>query len=458
MPSVNFLAHAMRQNEAGGRIEFEQMLGMLVQAIEGIQARIPEPSGSEGDWGIDVLIGELHGRVSIWQAKYYIDGFNSKHHEKVRRSFKSALDARAKHHHVIDRWILCIPCTMPPASDRWWGEWVEQQEDTGIKIGLWDENKLRDLLARPEADHIRNLYYNPYRSPVDDHPAPITLAVPADDGQWRPGWINGHHLLHEDAVETPAADRSWVWRQATADRISPPGQRVVLRQVQLFRDSPHGRARQDGLVDQAALLDDLAGVRGLPRKAELIRVGDSVVTLATTYSAGSSWREALGPATALDRLGAAAVTAAAAAVCDSLHELHRRGHAHRALSPDVLILREGRLAAVLRDLGLAAIPVTPGEGIAPYQAPEQLRPGLAPVPPGPSTDIYQVAALVHHSISGMPGAVLPLRAVVPEFPDVLEDMLARALDADPTRRPADIRVLAAELRRAREVLSRGAMS
>ncbi|GAA2206782.1 hypothetical protein GCM10009850_022400 [Nonomuraea monospora] len=470
VPPINFRAHALRQNDAGGRDEFEQMLGLLVHAITGLQTRIPEARG--GDWGIDALVGDLNGRVSIWQAKYYMDGFTTQHRSEVNKSFQSALNAAGDHGHTIDRWTLCIPRNMPPASVKWWHDWsARQQAATGIVIDLWDDNELRSLLARPEADHIRHLYYDPYRPATEAPELPVASALLNEDEAWRAGAVAAGYLLHEDAREILAADRSWAWREATADRIQPPGLHVMLRQVRIFRDSVAGSARRDGLIAQAALLDELRNARGLPRKAEMRRDGDGSMTLATTRPDGPLWRDVFGPVPStppsspaisplgssapLDRLSTAAVVATAAVLCDTLHELHRRGHAHRALSPDTVVLRGGRHQGVPRDLGLTALPPVPGEGHAPYQAPEQHRPALAALPPGPRTDVYQVASLIHHTVSGLPGAALPLRAVLPEIPPRLEEALARALDPDPRRRPGDIRALGAELRNVRGELSGG---
>ncbi|WP_336207180.1 hypothetical protein [Nonomuraea sp. LPB2021202275-12-8] len=460
VPHIDFRVHATRQNDAGGRDEFEQMLGLLVRAVEGIETSVPH--ATRGDWGIDVLAGDLNGRIRIWQAKYFIRGFDTRQRVQVDKSFKSAVAAATREGHAIDGWVLCIPCNMDPPNTRWWGRWkADREAETGIPIELWDDNRLRDLLARPESDHVRRLYYDPYRPPADDVPLTIVPSF-ADldvDGPWQAGSVSLGHLLHADAVEVLASDRAWAWREATADRVAPPGRRVSLRQVRIFRDSVGGTTRRDGLLAQARLLDDLHGARGLPRKESLRRDGDGSVTLATALPDGPLWREVLGPAFGpagpLDRLSAAAALAAAAGLCDTLYELHRRGHAHRALSPETVVLRGGRHEGVPRDLGLAALPPVPGEGHAPYQAPEQHRPTLATLPPGPRTDVYQVAALVRHTLSGLPGTSPPLRAVVPETPVELDDLLARALDADPAGRPDDIRTMAAGLRRARAELSRG---
>jgi serine/threonine protein kinase len=87
-------------------------------------------------------------------------------------------------------------------------------------------------------------------------------------------------------------------------------------------------------------------------------------------------------------------------LCTALAALHREGVYHRHLTPEDVVLLEGRRDhAVLRDFGLAAHPRTPDEGPALYRAPEQARMS-APTLPGPHTDIYQLAALLYHFLTG----------------------------------------------------------
>lgn len=56
-PPINFAAHQFRAgNMAGARDDFEQMLAMLIAAVfPGARAIAAHP----GDWGIDVLLGDL---------------------------------------------------------------------------------------------------------------------------------------------------------------------------------------------------------------------------------------------------------------------------------------------------------------------------------------------------------------------------------------------------------------
>jgi PQQ-like domain len=163
---ITFASHQARAGMAGASEDFEQMLGLLVRATSGEASLV---FANPGDWGIDVLAGDLRGRVTVWQAKYFPRGVGRSQQGQIAESFASALRASARHGHTLERWVLCIPASMDGPTTRWWQGWKDGQErDTGVIIGLWDETRLRELLLRPEAADMRRHYYNPYRH--DGHP------------------------------------------------------------------------------------------------------------------------------------------------------------------------------------------------------------------------------------------------------------------------------------------------
>jgi hypothetical protein len=70
-PMISFFAHQARAGAAGAREDFEQMLALLAQATLG-EANLV--FANPGDWGIDVLFGDLLGQATILQAKYFMPG------------------------------------------------------------------------------------------------------------------------------------------------------------------------------------------------------------------------------------------------------------------------------------------------------------------------------------------------------------------------------------------------
>ena len=117
----------------------------------------------------------------------------------------------------------------------------------------------------------------------------------------------------------------------------------------------------------------------------------------------------------------------------TLERLHRAGASHRNLSPEsISVSSNGRLA--LRDLGLAAVAFRPGEGPASYQAPEQTF-GTRLPRPGPATDVYQLAAITYHLVTGrIPGRnAPPVRHA--GLPNAVTDIISAALATSPADRP-----------------------
>jgi hypothetical protein len=220
---------------------------------------------------------------------------------------------------------------------------------------------------------------------------------------------------------------------------------VRLRQVELVRESPEGRRRRAALAAQSELLSGCDGVPGL---VALHEEGQSL-TVVATQPVGPTWHDAFRPGDArLDRLGAGAALAAMIPVCAALGRLHRAGHAHRALGTDGILLTGRHRHGALRDVGLAGFPPEPGEGPDGYRAPEQ-RHTVNAGRPGPWTDVYQIAAILCHTITGLPVGVARGLSM---FPDDLGAALAQALDVDPRRRP-DMDALTAALRTGRRSLA-----
>jgi hypothetical protein len=455
---INFSVHEVRAGNSGASEDFEQMLGLLVQATHGEASLV---FANRGDWGIDVLVGDLHGQATIWQAKYFARGFKKSQEDQVIKSFASALKAAGEHGYTVDRWVLCIPCSMDPEATQWWQRWrADQQGQTGVTIDLWDENELRKLLLQPEAGHVRRHYYNPYRQDGEAHEPGQSLPAPPVAAEPEQVWAGGAelslagsvYLVHDAPSERMSRDMSWVWREATADLIEPGGRRVRLRQVEIVRRVAAAEQQHAGLRAQARMLTQMDGRAGLPHligsTAEKNRI-----TVVTAHPRGASWAEVFGPGLRpADRFTAARILAAAADLCASLATLHAQGTSHRALHPGAIFVDGNR--CFLQDAGLAGVPPTVGEGEAIYRAPEQSR-ALDAV--GAATDVFQLAAVVYHTLTShppTPAGSPPVRTALPVFPEQADQALLGALDADPAMRPAGAKALSSAFSAGRTELSR----
>lgn len=176
-PLISFAAHQVRAGHDGAREDFEHMIGQLVRAVRPGARMI---AANPGDWGIDVLIGRLGGKVAVWQSKYFYPITSKSHQQEIRDSFAAVLSAATREGHTISQWSLCIPSSMDGPTASWWDNWkVKKQREHKMIIDLWDETELRGLLISPDAEDVRNHYYGNVQQNVPQETPPMT--VPEED-------------------------------------------------------------------------------------------------------------------------------------------------------------------------------------------------------------------------------------------------------------------------------------
>jgi hypothetical protein len=158
--NVNFRVLELdRGGKPGGQKLFEDLIVDLVGGLHPT-ARSIEPN--PGDWGIDVIVGDLSGRsrVHIWQAKFFIDGCGQSQQRQIRDAYTQAVTKAKDKKYKLVSWTLCIPVAMEPDTARWWDGWVKRQSD-GVKIDLWQENHLRRMLMADDNRNIYQAYFEP---------------------------------------------------------------------------------------------------------------------------------------------------------------------------------------------------------------------------------------------------------------------------------------------------------
>ena len=147
----------IRAGEAGARELFPKLISNLV-ALKHKNAKTIRPC--PGDWGIDVLVGELtSGSCLIWQVKYFSNGIKKPQKEQIEESFEQLVKKSSEKSFKVDAWHLCLPCNLSAEELRWWETWSKKKKDeTGILVKLIDHLAIEQLLLSPEAETIRQSF------------------------------------------------------------------------------------------------------------------------------------------------------------------------------------------------------------------------------------------------------------------------------------------------------------
>lgn len=197
---VNFAAHEARAGVQGAREDFEIMISQLVRAVRPGARMI---AANPGDWGIDVVVGDLGGSVTVWQSKYFMPVVAKSHQASIRESFESARRNAAGQGFELAQWILCVPSSMDGPTAKWWDTWRRDRErEFKVVIDLWDETELRGLLISPDADSVRRHYYEPAQAPPSGT-AVVSLAAEDADRLERALFVR--QLREAGHVEVTAA-------------------------------------------------------------------------------------------------------------------------------------------------------------------------------------------------------------------------------------------------------------
>ena len=224
-PPINFAVHQVRAGGMqGAREDFENMLSLLVRATRPGARMI---AANPGDWGIDVLVGDLGGSVAIWQSKYFFPLVKESHHQEIRDSFKSARTNAEKHGYALKQWILCVPSSMDPPTASWWDGWKKrEQQKHKVLIELWDETELRTQLISPDADHVRRHYYGPPtpQPSVRSTSAETTVAqLPPDEDAKLDSALFVRQLREAGHAEVAAAKREFFNAELMAREVVDKG-------------------------------------------------------------------------------------------------------------------------------------------------------------------------------------------------------------------------------------------
>lgn len=139
---------------AGAREIFEKICTEWLYAQYGENAH--NIRVSQGDAGIDILVGDFSVPITNYQCKFFLDGIGDVQKAQIRESFKTAVDSSS---YKMKKWILCVPCTLSASEFKWWSEWRAKQEKLyDIDVSLHEGGYLISQLKK----------YDIYQTAFDD--------------------------------------------------------------------------------------------------------------------------------------------------------------------------------------------------------------------------------------------------------------------------------------------------
>lgn len=138
-----------KYGEAGARDIFEKI---CVQLFQKKYENAHPVQAMPGDDGIDVLVGDINGKIVVYQCKYFIDGIDDAQKSQIRESYKTVTER-----YTVIEWYLCVPILFTVDNHKWWSDWkTKKQQKDQIKIDFFDGSRLLMLLK--ECDMYNDIF------------------------------------------------------------------------------------------------------------------------------------------------------------------------------------------------------------------------------------------------------------------------------------------------------------
>lgn len=264
-------------------------------------------------------------------------------------------------------------------------------------------------------------------------------------------WTNGSEMTinrvrycicHTEAPQW-AKDGSALRQQAKARQLDED-HKVWLKQIRTFRSgASEAYTWEKALEKEARLLAELEQEQvrfPFPRRLDLCSTSHEKTLVYVAFS-GTSLADTFGNGDRpVDPHLIRRLLRCIPSLCFMLQALHKKGLAHRMLTPATILLMKGQ-GATVQDVGLATLPPRRGEGPDLYRAPEQVRliPGAAKL--NSAIDMYQLGALLYHMLTGhLPQVlfsgekIIPPSEWSPAIPQQLDGLLLQAVHFNPAER------------------------
>ncbi|MDG5808717.1 hypothetical protein P9869_40020 [Streptomyces ossamyceticus] len=127
--------------ERVGQPGFDRIVEAVVHREYEASARVEAVNGRGGDDGIDIKVID-GSRVTVFQLKYYPDGFPTGSFKGRRKSIRESF-ARAMRQEPQE-WVLVVPCVLTAAEREFV---LSLGAGQAVQVEVWDRAKLDDLLS-----------------------------------------------------------------------------------------------------------------------------------------------------------------------------------------------------------------------------------------------------------------------------------------------------------------------
>jgi len=158
-------------------------------------------NGSGGDGGVEAYAVKESGKIAAVQAKWFPNSIQDSQINQIKNSITTALKVRPN----IDEYIVCVPRDLASIKMVKGGKisqkteqnrWDKLQEDTqcayeGLKVVLWNESYLLELLQRESARGVKRYWF---------HNSELSLAIiKGSFTKQQQGWLHNRYTpnLHK---------------------------------------------------------------------------------------------------------------------------------------------------------------------------------------------------------------------------------------------------------------------
>ncbi len=168
---INFNIFIRRWTLEGARSYFEEFISEFLRIKYKYNSSIRTLRKNPGDWGIDVILGNLDNFNIIWQCKFFHDKLGTSQKAQIRGSYNDLLKNSREKGFKIYRWVLCIPIDLDPKEYKWWKKWKEKMEkQDNITISCIMLQDIKDKCSDPAFDRLFRKYFREERR-IEIHPS-----------------------------------------------------------------------------------------------------------------------------------------------------------------------------------------------------------------------------------------------------------------------------------------------